>query len=114
MCYPRHLTEVSVPEGAGISALGDLEQQEHHLSQALFLPEASYLLEAQASWAAFGHAELPHTHHSAGPRGDDDLGGWAHSTQAAAPGGQILEHHQDLWETRGMHTDADATGPGTE
>lgn len=61
--------------------------------------EAQYLFEPQACGAAFGYAELPHAYHSAGPGGDDHGGGWAHGTQTAAPGGQVLEGHQDLWET---------------
>lgn len=55
--------------------------------------EAPYLLEAQACGAAFGHAELPNTHHGAGPGGDDGRGGRARGTETAAPGGQVLERH---------------------
>lgn len=62
--------------------------------------EALYLLEAQACGPAFGHAELPNTHHGAGPGGDDGRGGRAQGTQTAAPGSQVLERHQDLWEGR--------------
>ena len=53
---------------------------------------APYLLEAQACGAAFGHAELPNTHHGAGPGGDDGRGGRARGTETAAPGGQVLDN----------------------
>ena len=75
-------------------------------------PEVSYLLEVQAFRPASGYAELPYTDHRTGPRGDDRCGGWADGTQAAAPGSQVLECRQDLWETSGVSTGAPAsTGP---
>lgn len=68
----------------------------YHTYPSHRLLDAPYLLEVQASWVALSHAELPYTHHGAGPGGDDCRGGWAHSTQTVSPGSQVLKCHQDL------------------
>lgn len=104
---PRAATNASLcPLLLREAGLSTLRQSDH--TRVLYPPQAThplwvpsplkppYLLEVQAPWAAFGYAELPHTHHSAGSRGDDHCGGWAHSTQTAAPGSQVLERHYDL------------------
>ena len=119
---PRAALSVSLcsllPRETGLSVLGSWSTLGHrtclrhptcpepphlpkaHLPQGTPPAEALYLLEVQACGAAFGRAEFPHTHHGAGPRSDDGRGGRAHGTQTAAPGGQVLERHQDLREIR--------------